>query len=140
MNKQFSITLINNISEVSRLADKIDEFCSENKITPSSSFEINLVMDEIIANVIMHGYTDDNEHFINIDFVLTDKVLFGKIEDDGIEFNPLKSTKDDRKKSLEEKQIGGLGIHIIKEYVDKVEYNRENNKNKLTFYKTMVIE
>jgi len=137
---RLSITLINKISEVSRLAEIIELFSKSNKLAHSSIFEINLVLDEIVANIIMHGYVDANEHVIEITIFLNENIFIAEISDDGIEFDPLKSTKDDRAASLEEKGIGGLGIHIIKKYVDKVDYKRVGNKNILMIKKNILIE
>ncbi len=140
MGNRLSITIRNDISEVSRLADIIELFGRTNKVAASSTFEINLVMDEVLANIIMHGFPDTDEHLIEIKILLNGETFSAEIVDDGIEFNPLKSTKDDRGASLEEKGIGGLGIHIIKKYVDKVEYKRVSNKNVLMINKIVTIE
>lgn len=135
MKSQLFFKLKNDISEISRLADNVEQFCKSNRVIPTSTFEINLVMDEIVSNIIMHGYIDDDEHFIEINFAIDEQTFSAKIVDDGKEFNPLTSTRDDRAASLEEKNSGGLGIHIIKKYADKVDYSRLRNKNILTISK-----
>ncbi|MCK9210667.1 MAG: ATP-binding protein [Ignavibacteriaceae bacterium] len=140
MGSRLSITIRNDISEVSRLADIIELFGRTNKVAASSTFEINLVMDEVLANIIMHGFPDIDEHIIEIKISLNGETFSAEIVDDGIAFNPLKSTKDDRGASLEEKGIGGLGIHIIKKYMDKVAYKRVSNKNVLMIKKVVTIE
>ncbi len=130
-----SIKIKNDISEISRLIDLSEHFCKENKIELTSIFEINLVLDEIAANVIMHGFKDGMEHLIDFDLSIKENIFCAVIKDDGIEFNPLNSTKDDREANLVDKGIGGLGIHLIKKYMNSVEYERHLNKNILTIRK-----
>lgn len=137
MENQFSISLKNNISEVARLAEFIETLCEKNKLKSSSIFEINLVLEEIFVNIIMHGFNDTKQHLIEICISIDSNAFFAQIIDDGIEFNPLNYIKDDRTAPLEEKGIGGLGIHIIKKYMDKIKYERIENKNILSINKLL---
>jgi len=95
-------------------------------------YEISIVFDEIIANIIKHGYEDKTEHYIDVTLNLKEDTLTTVIEDDGIEFNPLDFSKDDSTLQLQDREIGGRGIQIIKWYIDAVDYRRRDNKNILT--------
>ena len=93
--------------------------------------QINLVLEELFTNVVFYAFDDQLEHTINLGFTLIDQhQLMIRLEDDGKPFNLLEKKVDDVfDKPLEERQIGGLGIHFIREMMNSVEYQREDNKN-----------
>lgn len=129
------IVLKNNFSEITLLGAKLEEFSAEGKIPEDKLFNINLALDELITNTISYGYNDDNEHEINVKFVFGNDELTISIEDDGIAFNPLTAAEPDINAPLEERRIGGLGIHFVKNLMDSVDYQRVNQKNILTIIK-----
>lgn len=132
MEKTITVKLINELKEVERLVDIIYDWSNELSIDATSMYEISIVFDEIIANIIKHGYEDKTEHYIDVTLNLKEDTLTTVIEDDGIEFNPLDFSKDDSTLQLQDREIGGRGIQIIKWYIDAVDYRRRDNKNILT--------
>jgi anti-sigma regulatory factor (Ser/Thr protein kinase) len=94
--------------------------------------EIDLVSEELFTNIISYGYTDDAEHWIETTLSLEHGTLIMRIEDDGIPFNPLEAESPDLDSSLEERCIGGLGVHFAKHFAKDVFYERCGNKNILT--------
>lgn len=132
MEKTITVKLINELKEVERLVDIIYDWSSELSIDATSMYEISIVFDEIIANIIKHGYEDKKEHYIDVTLNLNEDTLTTVIEDDGIKFNPLDFSKDDSTLELQDRVAGGRGILIIKRYVDAFDYLRKDNKNILT--------
>jgi len=132
METALTIKLKNELKEVEKLGDIINEWTSSLNLAPSSVFEISIVFDEIVANIIKHGYSDKTEHYIDIALNINEYIFTATIEDEGIDFNPLDSVKDDRTLLLKDRDLGGRGIHIIKKYMDLVDYQRKGNKNILT--------
>jgi anti-sigma regulatory factor (Ser/Thr protein kinase) len=94
-------------------------------------FRLTLVLEEIITNVISYGYDDGLEHQISVRLSLKDPNMKVEVEDDGRSFNPLEAPPPDMGKPLTEMQVGGLGIHLVREMMDELEYRRENHKNLL---------
>ena len=90
---------------------------------------------EMLSNVIHHGYDDLSEHSIKIILSVKGKDFIGIIEDDGVEFNPLLQPEANTSLPLSERKMGGLGIHLVRKMMDKVEYKRIKNKNVLTIFK-----
>ncbi len=120
------------------MSAELSVYGTENKFSPKFTNELNLVLEELVTNTISYGYTDDKEHFIEIDFNLKEKdnELEIKIMDDAVPFNPLDRPAPDVNKPAEERSIGGLGIHLVKNLTDNISYRREDNYNILTLSKT----
>jgi serine/threonine-protein kinase RsbW len=123
------ITLRNSLSEIERLADAVTQFGRENSFSDKSIFDINLVLEEIVNNIISYAYKDKNEHQIDIHVKLEGQDLVLKVEDDGIPFNPLEVPEPDINKPLEERQPGGLGLFFVRKLADELEYRRDKDKN-----------
>ena len=100
-------------------------------------FEINLALDELFTNISSYGFADDDEHDIKITITPQDEEIIIVIEDEGVPFNPVDADTPDLECSIENCQIGGLGIHIIMKLMNEVCYQRCNNKNILTMRKTI---
>lgn len=137
MEKIFSITLKNELSEITTLAEKLQELSETDFLIKKNIFKINLALDEIFTNIVSYGFPDNSESEIKIDFFKENDKLKMRIEDEGIEFNPLLMEKPDTELSAEDRKIGGLGIFFVRESMDNMEYERKNKKNILTLTKLL---
>ena len=137
MEKIFSITLKNELSEISTLAEKLQELAETDSLIKHNLFKINLALDEIFTNIVSYGFPEKRESNIKIVFFKENDKLNIRIEDEGIEFNPLLTQKPDTGLSAEERKIGGLGIFFVKESMDNMDYKRKNEKNILTLTKLL---
>ncbi len=134
MNKML-LTLKNNLSEIERLANAVMQFGRENSLSDKSVFDINLVLEEVVNNIISYAYKDKNEHHITIHLELEGQELMLKVKDDGIPFNPLGVCEPDIDKPLGEREPGGLGLFFVRNLTDELEYKREKDKNILIMKK-----
>ncbi len=94
--------------------------------------KFNLIFDEVLNNVISYAYHDDGDHDIEIRMELAGERLLVTLADDGVPFNPLSVMAPRTDLALEEREIGGLGIHLVRNLVDEVSYQRRIDKNVLT--------
>ena len=138
-NKFLEIKLVNKLTEITRLNKSFNEFAQNNNIDKSISGKINIVFDELLNNTISYAYPDDLEHYIEVKIDLPSDRLTISIIDDGIPFNPFQFKSPDTSLALEDREIGGLGIHLVKSFMDKVTYNRGINKNIITLVKNLKI-
>jgi serine/threonine-protein kinase RsbW len=129
------ITLKNNISEIERLANAVLQFGHDNRFSDKLIFDVNLVLEEVVNNVISYAYKDNNEHEISISMELEGQVLVLKVEDDGTPFNPLAVPEPDIDKPLEEREPGGLGLFLVRKMTDELGYKREKDRNILIMKK-----
>ncbi len=137
MEKVFKQQINNNISSLPILLENIENFCIENTLDNEVVFEINVIMDELVSNIIRHGYVDNLEHYIWANLKLFNDRIEIEIIDDGIEFNPLEHQNVKSLNKLEDIKIGGLGIDIAKHYSSSIGYKRIENKNILTIIKKL---
>jgi len=128
---ELSFTLINQHSEIARMFTLLEAFCQQNQISEDDMFNVRLVLDEAVINVMVHGYDDADEHAIHVGLSLESGNLAIHIDDDGIEYNPLDAPAPRFDLPIEQRRIGGLGVHIMKTLAKSVEYRREDGRNKL---------
>jgi len=97
----------------------------------------HLAVEELVTNCIKYGYEDTLEHMIEIRLQISGNELLLTVSDDGRAFNPLDLPAPDTDLPLEERPIGGLGIHLLRRMSDGMEYVREAGKNRVTVRKSM---
>jgi serine/threonine-protein kinase RsbW len=129
------LTIINQISQLEELARFFEEISDEWDLPMSASLNLNLVMEELVTNIIFYGYEDQNKHEITIVVILDNKLINIQLEDDGKEFDPLSIPEPDINLAIEDRKIGGLGIHFVRKIMDKIDYKRLDNRNRLTLSK-----
>ncbi len=126
-NHQFLIK--NSIASLSSISELITQLCNTWKLTPEVSYKVNLVIEELISNTIFYGYSDTLEHDIILNLMCDENTISIQITDDANEFNPVEQVSADTNSDINEREIGGLGIHLVKNLVDRFTYQRIDEKN-----------
>jgi serine/threonine-protein kinase RsbW len=131
------ISLQNNLGELKRLTAFMEEAATEWNLNFELLFQLNLVAEEAVSNIILHGLQDIRKmENILVELSFGQGELSMRITDHGMEFNPLTvPPPDDLDKPASERQIGGLGIYFMRQFMDNVEYYRENHCNVLILTK-----
>ena len=129
------ISITNKIENLEKVASFIEQFCNENNLNDYISFDLHLVEDEITSNIINYAFDDNLEHIIDISIELEAGNVKMQFIDDGKEFNILKAKEANVDLPLEERPIGGLGIFLVKQKMDFINYERKEKKNILTLTK-----
>lgn len=132
-----SIILANEISEIGRLADFIEDMGNEFSLAPDVRFNINLVLEEAVANIINYAYPKDEHESIYLSARMHEDSIVLVLTDTGKEFDPTMAPEVDVTLSAEERQIGGLGIFLIRQIMNEVRYERIDGKNVLTLEKKL---
>lgn len=132
MTDSLSFAVVNDLSEIPRMAARVEEFCVARKISGKIVYRFNLSLDEVLTNVISHGLTQ-GRHEIAVSVALDDGNLVANVSDDGPAFDPLSAPAPDIRAPIEERKVGGLGIHLLRTLMDAVEYRRADGRNHLTF-------
>jgi sigma-B regulation protein RsbU (phosphoserine phosphatase) len=127
------LTLAAHLPEIQRVNHSIESFCSDAGLPGSISQKLGIIFDDLLSNTISYGFDDDAEHEIQIHIEYVDGRVVVKVSDDGIPFNPFDQIGPDTTLSVEEREIGGLGILLVKEMTDSQAYQRLSNKNIVTF-------
>jgi anti-sigma regulatory factor (Ser/Thr protein kinase) len=106
-------------------------------ISPEAIFFAGLTIEELVTNCIKYGYDDFAEHTIDIELSVADHTLTITVVDDGHAFDPLTVSAPDFSGSIEDRPIGGLGIHMLRELADNMSYERRDKTNRVTLTKRM---
>jgi len=130
-----TLILKNDLAEVERVASFISALCEQHAVPPELEYDLNLALDEIITNVIKHAHSDGGEHPFTVRVTLSDEEFVAQVEDAGVEFNPTKHPPPDLDSPIEQRRIGGLGIYLVQQIMDSMEYERTAGKNLVTLRK-----
>lgn len=126
------IRIINHLSEISQVHATLKEYATGQGIDELILNKICIVIDEILTNIIKYAYVDDQQNHIDIECRVEPNRIHITFEDDGDEFNPLMYRIPDPHVSIDNKTVGGLGILLMKELTDEIDYIRSNQKNIVT--------
>ncbi|MCK9424326.1 MAG: SpoIIE family protein phosphatase [Bacteroidales bacterium] len=131
------LNLANQLTELDKLVVQLESLAESWKIPGKTIMELNLVIEELFTNIVFYAFEEKSDHRIIVNFALMDSHrLRIQIIDDGKPFNLLEAKVSDQfGKPLEERKIGGLGIHFVREMMDGVEYQRTNDQNIVTLTK-----
>jgi anti-sigma regulatory factor (Ser/Thr protein kinase) len=135
MTKQ--LTLHNDVQQIELLADYIDSIADAAGIDPSLTMSLNLALEEAVTNVIMYAYPEGTDGTVDIITEVNDGLLTFIIKDSGKAFDPTQKEDADVTLSAEERSIGGLGIFLVRQIMDSVDYQRIDNQNILTLKKKL---
>lgn len=119
--------------------DKVVEFINKELIkfecTSELKTKVDIAVEEIFVNISRYAYDEYGE--VDIDCDVNEDTFMIEIEfkDRGKPYDPLKRTDPDISKTIEEREIGGLGIFMTKKFMDEIEYKYEENKNVLIIRK-----
>ena len=130
------INLTKNISDLTILVTKLEQFFQENN-TPSISMPMTLILEELYTNTITHGASDGRDVFIEINLRIDRDELIMTYKDNGIPFNVLELPEPDLNASIENREVGGLGVHYVKALTDSVEYEYVEKHNVLKMKKKL---
>ena len=136
MAMELLLQLSNNRSEIRNLSNRFDIFAKDNKLANKVIHDVQLALDEVVTNIVEYGYDDDDEHLIDIKFILNEQSLKIIIIDDAKPYNILDKKDPDTSQSLDEKPIGGLGIYLVKRLMTNIDYDYRDGKNHLLLTKS----
>jgi anti-sigma regulatory factor (Ser/Thr protein kinase) len=131
MDKRIQLELRNDLAELASLAAAVERFGEETGLGMKEVFNLNLVLDELLTNIITHGYVDGAEHQIRILLHRQGAWIRAEVIDNAPAFNPLQHAAPNLEEPLEGRAMGGLGIHFVRQLMDDVKYERVDGQNHL---------
>ena len=132
---ELTVRLTSRLEEIGRLAEAVEAFGAAHQLPDAVVFAFNLSLDEVVTNVISYAFADVQDHPIDVRLRLEGDVLEAEVTDAGQPFNPIDVPTPDLDAPIDERRIGGLGIHIVREMMDTLEYAREGDRNILRLRK-----
>ena len=132
-----SIILHNNVQEVPLMTEFVEKTAEQAHLDPSVTMSLTLAIEEAVANIMKYAYPKGEVGPIEINATINDGSLSFTIKDSGTPFDPTQVKKADITLSAEDREIGGLGIHLIRNIMDTVEYHHTSDQNILTLTKNI---
>ena len=135
MADRLSLNLESRIESLAQIEREVAAFGAEHGWPVDLLFHVQLVLDELATNVINHGYGASG-HSFQIKIESKPQAVRIELVDEAQAFDPLQDApQPTTDASVEERQVGGLGVHIAKQLMDEMQYRRQNGKNRLTLVK-----
>lgn len=137
------LRLCNDPQELPRLAVAVEAFLAGHGQPASLAARVNLALDELLTNVMQYGLADAmpdppaDRAEIEVSLDLAGDRLVAEIRDRGVPFNPLQRADPDVDATLEDREIGGLGIFLARQMMDVIRYRRADGHNCLTLVKRL---
>lgn len=132
MTAEFSRTMPAAADQLPPLLDSIETWLDDAGVPAGDAAPLMIALDEVLSNIINYG-----GETIELKIELAGEQLEAVIADDGPPFDPLARAAPDTGLGIDDREIGGLGIHLVREMMDEVGYAYENGQNRLTFSKTL---
>lgn len=121
--------------ELPRLHTELDELGRKHGFPTQAVLDIQLVLEEHLTNILCHGKLPEGGGQITLRWRLSGHALEIEVEDNGSPFNPLDHPKFEANQPFDERNLGGLGIHMMRSFMDRLDYRRQAGLNILTLRK-----
>jgi len=135
MSQRFQITHAAELESLQKFRDFITTCCAQHDISNDVVLDLKLAVDEACTNIIEHGYKGMNPGSIILSFRIEPGRILVQITDFGHVFEPEAAPKPDVEAALEDRELGGLGLFLIYQTMDNIDYQSSEEGNTLTFTK-----
>jgi serine/threonine-protein kinase RsbW len=126
------LVLRGRLSEIARIAPWIESLASRHAISAKVQFAIDLCLEEVVSNIVQHGYQGESDRGVTVDFAVRDPQTFVfVVEDEAPRFNPLEASDLPPLNEQDGDRIGGQGIRLLRRFADTVEYEPTSAGNRL---------
>ena len=128
------ISLLNDVKEIPALAIFVGSICEDMRFNQLTTDGVNLAVEEAVVNVMNYAYPEGTRATILLEVFADEESVRFELRDDGRPFDPT-SEEVDVENNVKNKIIGGMGIHLIRHYMDHIAYERKDGQNILTMTK-----
>jgi anti-sigma regulatory factor (Ser/Thr protein kinase) len=129
------LSIGNEMAQLAILRDAMDRIGAEHGLAPRVLVELQVVLDEMVSNVIKYAWPEGGRHEVRVRISVDSARVVIEIADDGRTFNPLDEPPPEAPPPGQRPRPGGVGIHMLKQFMDNVEYSRIDGRNRLTLTK-----
>jgi serine/threonine-protein kinase RsbW len=127
------LTLCSQLSELSQVPPWIERLASQHAIPGETQFAMDLCLEEVLSNIIRHGYSGQTDRPMTVRFTTPRKGYFVfVIEDEAPFFNPLTAPELPAIGAIEDTRVGGQGIRLVRRFANQIEYQATPTGNRLT--------
>jgi serine/threonine-protein kinase RsbW len=137
LTQALDIALENRIARIPDALLEIERFLEKQGINASAKFDFAISIEEVLTNIVSYAYKDSARHEISVSLTVEPSAVICVLIDDGVPFNPLDIPPPDLDAALEDREVGGLGIHFVRNMMQDVVYNRHDDRNILRLSRTV---
>jgi anti-sigma regulatory factor (Ser/Thr protein kinase) len=130
MHPTFHRTFTRSVNEYQAVSADVEAFCTEQHVPPGPAFKVRLVLEELILNLIDHA-TGSATDRIELSIVVEPGRVVLTVEDDSNPFDPRSAPAFDKAKPLEDRSPRGMGIHLVRNMTEELDYARIGDRNRL---------
>ncbi len=136
MSANLTLRIPNRVEELSGVSEAVETLGREEGWAPDVSYAVVLALEEVATNVVRHGGGEEGTSEIEIEIVSTDTEARVEVRDGGKPFDPFHDAPEpDTEAALEDRKVGGLGVHFVRVLMDEAFYRREGGRNHVTMVK-----
>ncbi len=132
---QLEMRIVNGLDAIEQVIERFNVFAAGHAIPDGVRRTFDIAFDELLNNVVSYAYSDTDEHFIDVVIRIAGGQLEAVISDDGAPFDPFARSAPDTDFGVEEREIGGLGIRLVKNVMDSVAYECVADRNQVVISK-----
>ncbi len=133
MDDLLTLKVANDLVAIPQMAGELEAFCARHAIPNRTVHRFTLALEEVLTNVIAYAFPAEGRHETDVRIAWRDGALHATVSDDGVAFNPLTRPAPDLQTPIEQRQVGGLGIHLLRTLSQTADYRRDGDRNVLTF-------
>ena len=131
------LLLQNDVRQIPQLADFVETIAQESNLDQALAMTLNLALEEAVTNVIMYAYPKGSQGLVDLEAIVRKDSLVFILSDSGKPFDPTSAPEADISLDVEDRPIGGLGIFLVRQLMDVIQYQRDGDKNVLTLRKKL---
>ena len=136
MAARLEISVANDREAIPEIVAAVTGLIEENGLAPDIAYALELAIDELVTNAISYGYPDGGSGKVTVEVSIDSDRVMLIVRDDGIAFDPLQQAPAPTLEGdIEDRPIGGLGLHLVGAMMDEVAYERREGENRLTCIK-----
>ena len=136
MSASLTLRVPNRIEAFAGVTEAVETLGREEDWAPDVAYAVVLALEELATNVVRHGGSEEGASEIEIKVVSTDTEARVEVRDGGKPFDPFHDAPEpDTEAVLEDRKIGGLGVHLVRVLMDEACYRREGGRNHVTMVK-----
>ena len=133
----YQLTITNDVQEIPKVSQLVEEIGEQRGLDVSLVMSLNLALEEAVTNVVVYAYPEGQEGKVDVEAILRPGSVEFTLIDSGKAFDPTSRPDPDLSLGVEDRPIGGLGIFLVRQIMDKVEYERRDGKNYLRMTKNI---
>lgn len=132
------LTIDATVENIEKVIAFVEPSLDAHDCPAKTRIQINIAIDELFGNIAHYAYEPDvGKVSVRAEIVENPLAVVITFSDSGVPYNPLANDDPDVTKSAEEREIGGLGIYMVKKSMDEMSYEYKDGKNILTIKKNI---